>query len=80
MKENQKASSKRPPERLDILNKLHTSWHIYLTDFYSFLTYWGTTGFDSKASDNVSIPRTEIMLVKLISTFLNGEDNYALAA
>jgi len=40
----------------------------------------GTTGFDSKDSEFVSISSYEITLVKPNFTFLNGEDNYALAA
>jgi len=40
----------------------------------------GTTGFDSKDSEFVSIPSYEITLVKPNFNFLNGEDNYALAA
>tara|TARA_R110002153_G_scaffold264365_3_gene426231 strand:- start:810 stop:1001 length:192 start_codon:yes stop_codon:yes gene_type:complete len=40
----------------------------------------GTTGFDSKDSGFVSIPSYEITLVKPNFNFLNGEDNYALAA
>ena len=40
----------------------------------------GTTGFDSKISEFVSIPSYEITLVKPNFNFLNGEDNYALAA
>jgi hypothetical protein len=40
----------------------------------------GTTGFDSKVSKFVSISSYEITLVKPNFNFLNGEDNYALAA
>ena len=40
----------------------------------------GTTGFDSKVSETVSIPRTEMMTRKPYFNHLNGEDNYALAA
>jgi len=40
----------------------------------------GTTGFDSKASKNVSIPRTEMISRKTYFKHLNGENNYALAA
>ncbi len=40
----------------------------------------GTTGFDSKDSEFVSISSYEITLVKPNFNFLNGEDNYALAA
>ena len=40
----------------------------------------GTTGFDSKDSEFVSIPSYEITLVKPNFNFLNGENNYALAA
>ena len=40
----------------------------------------GTTGFDSEDSEFVSIPSYEITLVKPNFNFLNGEDNYALAA
>ena len=40
----------------------------------------GTTGFDSKVSETVSIPRTEMMTRKPYFNHLNGENNYALAA
>lgn len=40
----------------------------------------GTTGFDSKVGEIVSISSYEITLVKPNFNFLNGEDNYALAA
>ena len=40
----------------------------------------GTTGFDSKVSETVSIPRTEMITRKPYFNHLNGEDNYALAA
>jgi len=45
-----------------------------------FFDILGTTGFDSKDSKLVSIPSYEITLVKPNFNFLNGEDNYALAA
>jgi len=37
-------------------------------------------GFDSKISETVSIPRTEMMTRKPYFNPLNGEDKYALAA
>jgi len=37
-------------------------------------------GFDSKVSETVSIPRTEMNTRKPYFNHLNGEDNYALAA
>ena len=40
----------------------------------------GTTGFDSKVSETVSIPRTEMMTRKPYFNHLNGEDDYAVAA
>ena len=40
----------------------------------------GTTGFDSKVSETVSIPRTEMITRKPYFNHLNGENNYALAA
>ena len=40
----------------------------------------GTTGFDSKISETVSIPRTEMTTRNSYFNHLNGEDNYALAA
>ena len=40
----------------------------------------GTTGFDSKVSENVSIPRSEMKTRKTYFKQLNGENNYALAA
>ena len=45
-----------------------------------FIDILGTTGFDSKDSRLVSISSYEITLVKPNFNFLNGEDNYALAA
>ena len=49
------------------------------TMVFSNLTQ-GTTGFDSKVSKTVSIPRTEMTTRKPYFNHLNGEDNYALAA
>lgn len=41
----------------------------------------GPTGFDSGSNDTVSMPSAGIQLVNLIfHPFLNGENNYALAA
>ena len=40
----------------------------------------GTTGFDCKVSEIVSIPRTEMTTRKNYFNHLNGENNYALAA
>ncbi len=40
----------------------------------------GTTGFDSKISENVSMPRSEMTTRKTYFNILNGENNYALAA
>ena len=40
----------------------------------------GMTGFDSKISRIISMSSHEIALVKIDFTFLNGENNYALAA
>ena len=40
----------------------------------------GMTGFDSEISQDISMPSHEIALVKIDFNFLNGEDNYALAA
>ena len=41
---------------------------------------YAKAGFDSKVSETVSIPRTEMMTRKPYFNHLNGEDNYALAA
>ena len=40
----------------------------------------GTTGFDSKVSEIVSIPRTEMKTRKTYFNNINGENNFALAA
>jgi len=40
----------------------------------------GMTGFDSKVSYVISMSSHEIVLVNHDFTFLNGENNYALAA
>ena len=40
----------------------------------------GTTGFDSKVSEKVSMSRSEMTTRKTYFKFINGEDNYALAA
>ncbi len=40
----------------------------------------GMTGFDSEISQNISMPSNEIVLVNHNFNFINGEDNYALAA
>ena len=45
-----------------------------------FFEFMGTTGFDCKVNVNTSMSSNEIALVKLNFKFLNGEDNYALAA
>ena len=56
----------------------------FCTRYFNFKKYFfdilGTTGFDSKDSEFVSISSYEITLVKPNFNFLNGEDNYALAA
>ena len=44
------------------------------------LYFMGMTGFDSKISRIISMSSHEIVLVKIDFTFLNGENNYALAA
>lgn len=55
-------------------------WYIFCKDTYSIFDILGTTGFDSKISKNVSIPRSEMTTRKTYFNHLNGEDNYALAA
>ena len=50
--------------------------------FFDFEVYYnmGMTGFDSRISWNISMSSNEIELVNLNFNFINGEDNYALAA
>jgi hypothetical protein len=40
----------------------------------------GSTGFDSEIYEIVSTSSNEIILVNTYFNFLNGENNYALAA
>ena len=62
-----------------MINWFH--FHTFADNIGFQLTYLqGTTGFDSKISETVSIPRTEMMTRKPYFNHLNGEDNYALAA
>ena len=54
--------------------------------FYTFAFFkmlieiLGTTGFDCKVNSNRSMSSHEIALVNLDFNFINGEDNFALAA
>jgi len=69
---------------LDFITINNCIFYTFATDNFFLKKYLfdilGTTGFDSKDSEFVSISSYEITLVKPNFTFLNGEDNYALAA
>ena len=45
-----------------------------------FFELMGMTGFDSKLNEIISMSRIVYYLVKKVCEFLNGENNYALAA